>query len=40
MSDAGPFLESKGMHVIFQKGAKMGQKRAKYLQIWAKMYKS
>ena len=38
----------KGMHAIFQKkgkkGAKKifrkGQKRAKYLKIWAKMYKN
>ena len=30
---AGPILESKGMRAIFQK------KKAKYLKIWAKMYK-
>ena len=36
----------KGMHAIFQKKGKKGQnnnkkgqKRAKYLKIWAKMYK-
>ena len=31
----GPILESKGMLAIFQK---KGKKRAKYLEIWAKMY--
>ena len=36
---AGPFLESKGMHAIFQKRVKKGQKRAKCLKIWVKMYK-
>ena len=37
----GPILESKGMHAIFQKkDKKKGQKRAKYLKIWAKMYKT
>ena len=36
---AGPILESKGMHAIFQKNGKKGQKMAKYLKIWAKMYK-
>ena len=35
----GPIPESKGMHTIFQKKAKRGQKRAKYLKIWAKIYK-
>ena len=42
----GPILESKGMHVIFQKKSKKeqkhvkkGQKKAKYLKFWAKMYK-
>ena len=33
---AGSILESKAMHVIFQK---KGKKRAKYLKIWAKMNK-
>ena len=35
-TNAGPILESKGMRAIFQK---KGKKRAKYLKIWAKMYK-
>ena len=38
----GPILESKGMCAIFQKKYKKylkGQKRTKYLKIWAKMYK-
>ena len=35
----GPILESKGMCVIFQKKGKKCLKRAKYLKIWAKMYK-
>ena len=41
----GPSLESKGMHVIFQKRGKKGKKckkkgknRSKYMKIWAKMY--
>ena len=39
-----PILESKGMCVILKKkkdkkGAKQGKKRAKYLNIWAKMSK-
>ena len=33
-----PFVESRGLHAIFQKRAKKGQKRAKYLNIWARMY--
>ena len=33
---SGPILESKVMHVIFQKKCK---KMAKYLKNWAKMYK-
>ena len=33
---AGPIPESKGVSAIFQK---KGQKRAKFLKIWAKMYK-
>ena len=33
---SGPILESKGMCVIFQK---KGKKKAKYLKVWAKMYK-
>ena len=37
---SGPNLESKGLHAIFQKKkANNGQKRAKYLKIWAKMCK-
>ena len=40
---AGPIVESKGMHAISQKkGKKMfkkGKKGEKYLKIWAKMYK-
>ena len=36
---AGPILESKGMRAIFQKKGKKMAKRAKYLKIWAKMYK-
>ena len=43
---AGPILESKGMRAIFQKKdkkrtktVKKEQKRAKYLKIWAKIYK-
>ena len=36
---AGPILESKGMRAIFHEKGKKGQKRAKYLKIWAKMYK-
>ena len=32
---AGPILERKDMHAIFQKKGK----RAKYFKIWAKMYK-
>ena len=39
---AGPILECKAMHAIFQKRAKNikeGQKRARYLKILAKMYK-
>ena len=32
-------LESKDMHVFIQKKCKEGQKRAKYLKIWANMYK-
>ena len=38
---AESFLESKGMHEIFQKKGKKMLKRAKnaiYLKIWAKMY--
>ena len=45
----GPILESKSMRVIFQIKGKKGQKKkkmlkmakksAKYLNIWAKMYK-
>ena len=46
----GPILESKSMRVIFQikgkkgqkkkkKNVKNGKKSAKYLNIWAKMYK-
>ena len=45
----GPILESKSMRVIFQikgkkgqkkkKNVKNGKKSAKYLKIWAKMYK-
>ena len=39
----GPTLESKGTHGIFQKkgkkNVKKGQKRAKYVKVWAKMYK-
>ena len=30
---AGPVLESKGMHAIFQKKEEKGQKRANYLKI-------
>ena len=44
--NTGPILESKGMHVIFQKKGKKGQEMfkkeqqgAKYLKIWVKMYK-
>ena len=37
MFQAGPILESKGMRAIFHK---KGKKRAKYLKIWAKMYKT
>ena len=43
---SGPILESKGMHAIFQKKGKKGQKnvkkgqnREKYLKNWGKMYK-
>ena len=40
---AGPILESQGTREILKKkGKKMlekGKKRAKYLEIWAKMYK-
>ena len=39
---SGPILGSKGMRAIFQKKGpkkKKGQKRAKYLKNWAKMYK-
>ena len=32
----GSVLESTGMRAIFQK---KGEKKAKYLKIWAKMYK-
>ena len=36
-------VESKGMRVIFserlQKNVTKGQRRAKYLKIWAKLYK-
>ena len=32
----GPILEIKGMRTISQK---KGNKRAKYLKMWAKMYK-
>ena len=32
-------LFCKGMHAIFRKRAKQEQKKAKYLKIWAKMYK-
>ena len=32
MKYTGPIVESRGLHAIFQK-------RAKYLKIWAKMYK-
>ena len=42
-----PILENKAMYAIFQKkrkegqqNVKKGQKRAKYLKIWAKMYKN
>ena len=38
----GPILESNTMHMIFQKKGKKkkkGKKRAKYLKIWAKLYK-
>ena len=38
-----PILESKSMRAIFQKKVKKilkkGQKMAKYLEIWTKMYK-
>ena len=38
----GPILKSKGMRAIFQKKGKTmfknGQKRAKYLKIWAKIF--
>ena len=36
VSCAGPILESKDMHMIFQR---KGQKRGKYLKIGIKMYK-
>ena len=42
----GTILESKGMHAIFEKKGKKGQKmlktekNAKYLKIWAKIYKN
>ena len=36
LGGVGSILESKTMHVIFQK---KGKKRAKYLKFWAKMYK-
>ena len=42
---SGPILESKGMTAIFWTQGKKGQKMlkraksAKYLKIWAKMYK-
>ena len=43
---AGSILESKGICAIFQKkgkkeqkNVKKGQKRVKYLKIWAKMYR-
>ena len=36
---AGPILESKGTHAIFQKKTKKRAKKGKNLQIWAKMYK-
>ena len=32
-------LESKGMYAIFQKMSKKCLKRAKYMKIWAKIYK-
>ena len=35
----GPILESKAMHAKFQKKGNKKVKRAKYLKIWAKMYK-
>ena len=37
---AGPILESTYMCAIFQQKGKKGQKLAKYLKIWAKMYKT
>ena len=39
MGGSVPILESKGMHAIFQEKGKKGQKRAKYFNIWANMYK-
>ena len=33
------YSRNKGMHAIFQKKSKKGLKGAKYLKIWAKMYK-
>ena len=46
VSMAGPIIESKDVRAMFQKKCKeilkkgkKGQKRAKYLKIWAKMYK-
>ena len=38
-SYAGPILQRNDMRAIFQKKGKKEQKRAKYLKIWAKMYK-
>ena len=34
-----PILKSKSIREIFLKKHKKGQKRAKYLKIWSKMYK-
>ena len=46
MHISGPILVSKGMRAIYQKKGKKqhkkvwkGEKSAKYLKIWAKMYK-
>ena len=39
MGGSVPILESKGMHAIFQEKGKKGQKRAKYFNIWANIYK-
>ena len=37
ISISGSILESKSIFAVFQK---KGQKRAKYLKLWAKMYKT